>query len=312
VETRAHFALVGAVVIVMSLAAALFVIWLGKYSFDQETVEYDVVFDGPVRGLSDSSEVRFNGIQVGEVTRLGLDPSNPNRVIARVRVDALTPVKSDSVAQIEPQGLTGVSFIQITGGTPSAPPLRRRPGSGSPPVIFAKESPLEGFVSNAEEVMADASATLNQIEKVLSDENVETFRNLLESVTRVAEMVEENEALLAQVSEAVIELQSAAESVQKFADTGDSLLQNETRTALENIDIAARQVRQAGEDVAIASQNTNQMVEAFSEGGQAQINRLIADLQRLTEAAERVLGELEQSPSSFIAGAPREEVEIPQ
>src|SRR3546814_9864301 len=85
---------------------------------------YRIIFDGPVRGLSEGGEVQFNGIPVGEITRISLDPRNPNRVLAGVRLREDTPVRVDSTAATESQGITGGSYIQISAGTPSKPLLK--------------------------------------------------------------------------------------------------------------------------------------------------------------------------------------------
>jgi len=312
VETRAHYALVGAVVILMSVAAAVFVIWLGQYSFDQETVEYDVVFSGPVRGLSESGEVRFNGIKVGEITRLGLDPSNPNRVIARIRVDAETPIKEDSVAQVEPQGLTGVSYIQITGGTPDAPRLRRAPGQRTPPVIFAKEGPIEGFVANAEDVMREAGQALRQVQVLLRDENIDEFSEFLANLNEISETVNENKEMFERISSAVVELEAAAANVARLAETSESVVGEDTRRAIAAIEDAAREIQSAADEIGQLADNADQNFEELTDSSSAQLNRLMADLQLLTESVDRILGQLEENPSGFLAGSPKQEVEIPR
>ena len=311
-ETRAHYALVGAVVIVMSLAVALFVVWLGKYSFDQETVEYDVVFTGPVRGLSDSSEVRFNGIKVGEVTRLGLDPSNPNRVIARIRVDALTPVKEESVAQIEPQGLTGVAYIQITGGTPDEPTLHRKAGRGPPPVIFAKESPLEGFVANAEGVMNEAEKTLQRVQDILSEENVDEFSRTMTNIREVTDEIRANKDLFERTASAITKLEQAADSITRIAESGDDVLNSDVRDAIADIEAAAAEIQNTAKEVGDFANSADATLNEFTGTSTAQVSRLMSDLRRLTESLDRMVGEFEENPSSFIAGSPKKEVEIPR
>lgn len=311
-ETRAHYALVGAAVIIMSLAIAVFVIWLGKYSFDQETVEYDVVFVGPVRGLSDSSEVRFNGIKVGEITRLGLDPSNPNRVIARIRVDALTPVKEDSVAQIEPQGLTGVSFIQITGGTPNEPTLHRRTGRGPPPVIFAKESPLEGFVANAEGVMNEAEETLQRVQDILSEDNVEEFSRIVTNLREVTDEVRANKDLFERTASAIAKLETAADSITEIANSGNDILNSDMRDTLAEVESATAEIQDTAKEVGELAENANATLDEFSGSSAAQLTRLVSDMRRLTESVERIVGEIENNPTQFIAGSPKKEVEIPR
>jgi len=108
-ERNAHYAAIGLATSVLFLGLLLFVVWFARFQVARDYDIYNVVFYGPVRGLSDGGEVHFNGIKVGEVTRLQLDPANANRVIAKVRLTSSVPVKTDSKAQLEPQGITGVS-----------------------------------------------------------------------------------------------------------------------------------------------------------------------------------------------------------
>ena len=79
---------------------------------------YDIVFDGPISGLAKGADVRFNGIKVGDVRTLRIDERNAQHVVARVRVDGETPVRSSSEAKLEGVGLTGVTMIQLTAGDP--------------------------------------------------------------------------------------------------------------------------------------------------------------------------------------------------
>ena len=122
-EKNANYALVGLSSLILFIGLVIFIVWLARISFSQEYDLYDIVFDGPVRGLNQGGEVHFNGIKVGEVTKIALDRTNPSRVIARARVTSDVPIRVDSFATLEPQGITGVNYVQITAGTPSKPSL---------------------------------------------------------------------------------------------------------------------------------------------------------------------------------------------
>ena len=115
-ETRANYVLIGSFVMLAAAALVMFAVWVSRVQFNREFAMYDVVFEGAVNGLSEGGEVRFNGIKVGEVTNLALDRRDPNNVIARIRVDAQTPVREDSKAVLDFMGITGVTFIQIDAG----------------------------------------------------------------------------------------------------------------------------------------------------------------------------------------------------
>ena len=99
-ERDAHYAAVGIATIALLAALAVFSIWLARLQFNSEYDLYDIVFYGPVSGVSEGSEVHFNGIRFGEVTDLNLDPEQGNQVVARVRLEADLPIRVTSRAQL--------------------------------------------------------------------------------------------------------------------------------------------------------------------------------------------------------------------
>jgi phospholipid/cholesterol/gamma-HCH transport system substrate-binding protein len=133
-ETKANYVLIGAFTILVTVFLLLFSLWAAKYSSDRSWNEYLVIFTEPVTGLSEGSNVHYNGIAVGTVDSLMLAPDDPRKVIARLRLQATTPVRSDTRARLSMTSLTGPPIIQLTGGSPDAPELRAR-RDGEPPVI---------------------------------------------------------------------------------------------------------------------------------------------------------------------------------
>src|SRR5262245_30563447 len=127
-ETRARYALIGAFMLAVIAASFAFVYWLeNKGGFGQRAY-YQLRFDSSVSGLQEGSAVLFNGIRVGEVTGLGLDPEHPDQVIVTVGVVNGTPVRSDTKVGIESQGLTGGAAVTLTGGDASSPPASAENG----------------------------------------------------------------------------------------------------------------------------------------------------------------------------------------
>src|SRR6185369_10032244 len=114
-ETRARYALIGFFMLAVILASFAFVYWLeNKGGFSQRT-NYQVRFDSSVSGLLVGSAVLFNGIRVGEVTDLTLDPEHPEQVVATIGVVQGTPVRSDTQVGLESQGLTGGAAVTLLG-----------------------------------------------------------------------------------------------------------------------------------------------------------------------------------------------------
>src|SRR6185437_13533453 len=115
-ERNANYALVGFASLVLFVGLAAFVLWLAQVRFARDYDLYDIVWAGPVRGIS-----------VGEITRITLDRENPSQVISRIKVTSDVPIKTDSFATLEPQGVTGVNYVQITAGTRRGPCSRTSP-----------------------------------------------------------------------------------------------------------------------------------------------------------------------------------------
>lgn len=310
-ETRAHYAIVGGVALLLLAGTVLFVLWLGQLSYRQELSEYDIVFEGPVRGVSESSEVRFNGIKVGDITRLGLDPSNPNNVIARVRIDALTPVKTDSIAQIEPQGITGVSYIQLTGGSPEAP-LLRDDGRGPPPIIYAKEGPLEGFVANAEDVMNEAEAALQRLQVLLNDENLERANETLENIRLISADLKDNTAVIADIRGAVENISAAADELARATASVQGLIEDDAGPAIRSWGETAESTTEAVQEIRAFAENANDMLARFNGEESSDLGLLITDLRSLTQSLELVITDLQDDPSSLLSGSSQQKVEIPR
>lgn len=315
-ETKAHHALVGLFAVVVVTALAFFVLWLSNAQFDEEYSEYEIVFDGPVRGLREAAEVRFNGIQVGEVIDLQLDEQS--RVIATVRVLAQTPVKVDSFAQLEPQGLTGLSYILITGGTPDAQRLVS-PANREPPRIFARRAQLEGLFEGSEDVLAAAQTALFRLSSLLSEQNVEEVSATLANIRSITEHLDEERALvedtrrtLLQIETAAVDISAAAHAVEEFGRTANVFLLDEMTPAVNETTAAAMAVNQSAIDTGELIEILTPAIDSFAQSGIRDLNRSASDLRRLIAALERITQEVESNPGAFITGSPPETVEIPE
>ncbi|MEQ8404368.1 MAG: MlaD family protein [Oceanicaulis sp.] len=317
-ETKAHHALVGFFVAFLVAGGAIFVLWLSSVSFDREFREYDVVFEGPVRGLRNASEVRFNGIQVGEVTDLGLNPDNPGEVIARIRVDAATPVKVDSVAQLEPQGLTGLSYIQLSSGSPDAARLESRLGDRAPR-IYARAAQIETLVEGGETLLESAQLTFARVGRLLSDENLESATNTLNNIETLTGRLAEDDQLLADLRQAVnslnqaaLDISDAAQGIEQFGATAETFLIGEVGPMVNDVSSASIEVDRAARETYDALVDIRPALDEFTEDGLGQLTAAARDLRSLVAALERIALELEQDPAGFVSQPSGEEVEVPQ
>ena len=170
-ETRANYVMVGSFVLVILAGIFVAILWLAHAQFNQKFVNYDIYFTGSVTGLSVGAPVNLNGVAIGKVIEIRLDPVNPDQVRVTIEADAQAPIKSDSVASLELTGITGIYYIEISGGTRDAPPLTREEGQRYP-VIAAKPSRFASLVASAPEVMNRVIEVADRLSQILDDTTI--------------------------------------------------------------------------------------------------------------------------------------------
>ena len=152
----------------LAIAGALgFLVWLAQFEVNRQFNYYDVIFDN-VSGLSRASDVRFNGLTVGQVVSIGLSERHVGKVSARIEVTAGTPINEDTTAQLASQGVTGVSYVSLTSGRDDAAPLKGE--DGQLPEIFAKRSVVEALQHDAPDLVAQAKGLVEDVRKVFTPE----------------------------------------------------------------------------------------------------------------------------------------------
>jgi phospholipid/cholesterol/gamma-HCH transport system substrate-binding protein len=310
-ERNAHYAAVGLATLVLFLGLILFVVWLARFSVARNYDYYDVLFNGPVRGLSNGGEVHFNGIKVGEVTDLKLDPRNTTRVIATVRLNNNVPVKVDSRAQLEPLGITGVNYIQITAGRPNAPLLKLKPHPGSLyPVILSQPGPLSELLDSSGLIMQRATQALDRANLVLSDENIRNFSKTLQNLEAISEALKEHKAVLNKAEAALDNAGEAAKQLAELSKSGRSLLEGDGARTLKNAADATAEIDAAAKDVRALMAKLKTPTTSFAEQGLPELTAAAVSLQQTSDELRRLLEEARRSPQGLIGKAPSKEVEI--
>jgi len=175
-ETRANYILIGLFTLAVLVAGFTFVYWFEHLTSGIVRTAYRVVIDGPVSGLRTGGSVTFNGIRVGEVSAINLDPQNPKRVLATIVIDNTVPVRSDTAVGLEFQGLTGIASLALRGGASDAPAALAE--DGKPPVLIADPSATQ-------DVTETARAVLRRADNLIS-ENQETLKATIRNIESIS------------------------------------------------------------------------------------------------------------------------------
>jgi len=309
-ERDAHYAAVGIATIALLAALAVFAIWLARLQFNNDYDVYDIVFYGPVRGLSEGGEVHFNGIRVGEVTDLNLDPNKGDQVIARIRIDGTTPVRVTSRAQLEPQGITGLNYIQITAGNPNSAILKTQYPDNVVPVIQSQPSPIAELLSGSGTVLAQTVDALNRINRVLSDDNVRSFSTTLKNFESLSTELEARKGMLQQLEQALTRANSAVAEYEALAVSTRSIIEGDGKEAVANNNEAAEEARTAVASINRIATGAEGPVNEFVTTGLPQMQQAIQGLEDATRSLEGLVDEVRSSPRDFIGRAPSREMEV--
>lgn len=302
-ETRANHVLIGAFTLAACLFAVLFALWMAKYTTEKAYAEYDVVFQEAVTGLTTGSQVLYSGISVGEVRDLSLMKDDPRKVVARVRLSAETPVRTDTRAKLTMTGLTGVSVIQLSGGSPGAPRLEG--GSGKDvPVIQTEPSALQNIAATANEIV-------ERVNRLLSDANVERVTRTLDQLDQVTGAIaaerEEIAQLIRNARSASEKLESTLASADRAINTLDQGVVQELPAVVEKLDATLTQLEAATKNAnGILDENRESWAE-FSQDGLGQVGPTMRQLRGLIREIDDLANKLENNPAGYLLG--REEPE---
>ncbi len=309
-ERDAHYAAVGIVTVALLAALAVFTIWLARLQFNNDYDVYDIVFYGPVRGLSEGGEVHFNGIRVGEVTDLSLDPQKGDQVVARVRLNATTPVRVTSRAQLEPQGITGLNYIQITAGEPASPILKDQYADNVVPVIQSQPSPISELLSGSGTVLAQTVDALNRINRVLSDDNIRSFSSSVQSIEELTSELEARKGMFLQLEQAIAKANEAVSEYQALGADARQIINTDGRQAIANINRATEDARGAIASINRSAAGLEGPLGEFGTSTVPQINDAVRQLNQATRSLEELIDNVRQSPREFIGRPAAKELEV--
>jgi len=329
-ETRASHLMIGSFVLLMIAAAFSFVMWLAKVEIDREFNHYTIYFEGSVSGLSAAGEVRYNGVPVGTVQTIAIDPKNPGRVKVGIEVASTTPVKEDSVAVLELQGITGVSYVQLSGGSPESAALVKKPGEDRA-VIASKASQIDELFSGAPELVNRVIYLVNEATLLFDKNNRkaigEILANLEEVSGTVADRSDEIDEMLASASKMTSELQKAAASTNKLlasleddvstltesADvtlsmvrgtlsSADETVEKDLRPLLTKVGSAAQSFDRMSTDLSILLEENDEVLTDFFGEGLFEFTRLVTEMRLLVDNLNRVSAQIESDPAQFLFG----------
>ena len=279
-ETKANYVAVGAFVLACMIGLVITILWLAGAQYSQEYSYYQTYFKGPVTGLGKGTITRYNGIEVGRVTDLQFDPADPQSVIVTMQVQPNLNIRDDSQASIESQGLTGGTYVEISGGTTKSPMLVAKEGQRYP-VIRAKQSTLQQLEQSAPEVVAKLNVAASRINDLLNDNNRRALAHVLENLDSTTSVIAKRSADI----DATIQNANAATANLREASA-------QLKPTLDEANVTMKKYAKVADDA-----------DAFIKGdGLAQLSDLIGDMRRLVSSLNKFSDQLNRDPTKLLFG----------
>ena len=291
-ETRASYVLVGSFVLGLVAAAVIFVLWIGRSDGGRNLVTYKLNFTGSVTGLAPGAAVRYRGINKGEVRAIGIKPGQDDVIEVTIRVDADTPIYTDTVASLEAQGLTGSPFVQIKRAPkPGVEGKKIEDAERDKFIIQGESAGLERIFEEFPKAIASVTNLADRASALLDKENQENFKSMLrgasEALTSLRGLANEMTTVAREARAPVQELGNLARRGQvtlgEFEKTAAGIggLMTDARTILRE---------------------NRRPIADFAATGLYEFSLFLTDMRKFVRSFDRILTRIESDPSQFFFG----------
>jgi phospholipid/cholesterol/gamma-HCH transport system substrate-binding protein len=295
-EEKVNFAVVGIFVLVLSAGLIGGVLWFSSSKSYLKVYDiYQVYMNESVSGLNLNAPVRYHGVEVGRVQKIALAPRNAEQVLLTLGIERSTPVKVDTVAVLQTQGLTGLAFIDLAGGSRNSPPLKALAGEKYP-VIKTGRSLMTRLDSAVTALLTNLNRTSENFNALMDKDNQRMVKNTLTDIETLSRTLAARSATIDAT------LGNAARTMEGTARLANELplLEQRIQRSADAFDHMANTLSHAGENVSSTLNDTQQ----FTNETLPEAHQLVTELRDLTGTLQRFSSDLEKNPSILLYGKP--------
>ena len=306
-NNKVNYTLVGSLVFIGITLMLVFTYWLLKPSSEQEVRKYNIYFNESVLGLNIDAPVKYRGISVGKVTHLKINPNNSEQVEVLVTILKTTPIKTDTVARLTAQGITGLSYINLSMGSNGGVDLVAREGEEYPS-IQTVPSFFENMESSFGTVSTRLSSTLSRTEMLLNDKNQEQVSRLLKSTAGFMQRLEKvlDDKTISHLQSTAKNLDSVSSKVDKLTPNVDKFINKSVKwedkisSSFNSIQNSYIGIRSSMDEIkrAVASGEFN--MKDIAGDVVPTINNTLLEMQELMIRVDSMLEQYERSPGDIL------------
>lgn len=325
-DTKVNYTLVGLFAILLTTALIAMIFWLSAYSSTQSYKTYLAYMRESVAGLTRNAAVKYRGVDVGKVEAIELDKQNPERVRLTLGIEQGTPIKEDTIAILASNGLTGIAYVELTGGTKDSPALKAKKGqpypviNTGPSLLMRLDTALTKLLTELTGVAKDLDHIAQSVNIVLIKQNQQALTETLKNTKRFSKALAdlatnpENQRALRETLRNTENFTArlASQSAQLEVGVKDlvAILGQGTKASKQIpvlVDQVTRSVERTAEGLETLLQKGQQEFRLFSQSTLPHINQLLNGFDQITRNLERFSEHVEQNPRVLLFGAPSTE-----
>lgn len=311
-ESKLNYTIVGLFVAILLTGSLIFIYWLSKSSGNQQYDYYHVYMTESVSGLSADASVKYLGVDVGRVTEVAINPTNSEQVALLLEIRQGIPVKIDTKASLRFYGVTGLAFIELTGGSKDSPLLAPK-HTGDIPEIAESASTFSNIEKTLNDLAANSATVLQKIDQLLSDDNLNNVDNILEETKliltdfhsyqpHIASLIEQGIVAEKSIDEAFKKISKATEGVVTITASVASnvqVMQTDFSTTMSEIDSASQSVKSMADSFQHNYADSGQAITEEVSQSLTSFQQLLSEMSILVLDLQRTARKIEASPSDL-------------
>ncbi len=273
-DSKVSYALVGLFVIVMTIATIASIFWLNAGTEKKVYDSYQVYIKESVSGLNRKAPVKYRGVEVGYVSHIALDPKRPSEVFVLLDIEKNIPIKQDTTATLKSQGLTGLAYVELSGGSTDEPSLETKQGEvypelGTTPSLFVRfDQSISSLLEKLDNISQTANTLLVNLDELsttanrfLSEENRQTVATILQNIQSVTAILEQRKQY---IDQGLVNTANLLDNTSEVMKTLPTLVTSLERT-LSTIEETTQGFKKTGQQSSKLVKETRQEVKKISK-----------------------------------------------
>jgi len=312
-EPKVNYMIVGLFVVLLGVALLGGILWLSRTDYRGVYDRYYTYMTESVSGLSTDASVKYRGVDVGRVKEIMLDPANPEQVRLALDLVRGTPVKENTVAVLETQGLTGLTTVNLTGGTRDSPLLTAKPGETYPVIksgssfYFRLDNALSSILTDEAfpRLLANLNGLTQEARGAVDEQNRAALKQILADLAKVTHTLAVRRV---ELDDSVLRANKALGSFAALGEKMDKQLpeiMEQTRMSLRAFENMSRDIARTSASLDSMLDSNRSNIEQFTGQTLAETGVLVSDLRQLTAKLQGLAEELEREPRALIFGRAR-------